>query len=43
LVEALVRAVDMKCWPAPEPEVPIRCLDDYDTALGVSTDQGGVA
>jgi transposase len=29
--------------PAPEPEVQIRCLDDYDTALGVSTGQGGVA
>jgi transposase len=28
--------------PAPEPEVQIRCLDDYDTALGVSTGQGGV-
>src|SRR5205085_6217611 len=23
--------------PAPEPEVQLRCLDDYDTALGVST------
>ncbi|HET9255333.1 MAG TPA: IS21 family transposase, partial [Pseudonocardiaceae bacterium] len=29
--------------PAPEPEVQIRCLDDYDTALGVSTGEGGVA
>jgi len=29
--------------PASEPDVEIRCLDDYDTALGVSTDQGGVA
>jgi transposase len=29
--------------PAPEPEVQIRCLDDYDTALGVTTDEGGVA
>jgi transposase len=29
--------------PAPEPEVQIRCLDDYDTALGVRTGQGGVA
>jgi transposase len=29
--------------PAPEPQVQIRCLDDYDTALGVSTGQGGVA
>jgi transposase len=29
--------------PPPEPEVQIRCLDDYDTALGVSTGQGGVA
>jgi transposase len=28
---------------APEPEVQVRCLDDYDTALGVSTDEGGVA
>jgi transposase len=28
---------------APEPDVQIRCLDDYDTALGVSTDEGGVA
>jgi hypothetical protein len=23
--------------PAPEPQVQIRCLDDYDTALGVTT------
>ena len=29
--------------PAPEPQVQIRCLDDYDTALGVSTGEGGVA
>jgi transposase len=29
--------------PAPEPDVQIRCLDDYDTALGVSTAEGGVA
>ena len=29
--------------PAPEPPVQIRCLDDYDTALGVSTGEGGVA
>jgi hypothetical protein len=29
--------------PAPEPEVQSRCLDDYDTALGVSTGQDGVA
>jgi transposase len=29
--------------PAPEPDVQIRCLDDYDTALGVSTGEGGVA
>jgi transposase len=29
--------------PAPEPEVQLRCLDDYDTALGVSTGEGGVA
>ena len=28
--------------PAPEPEVEIRCLADYDTALGVEAD-GGVA
>lgn len=28
--------------PAPEPDVEIRCLDDYDTALGLGTD-GGVA
>jgi len=26
--------------PVPEPDVQIRCLDDYDTALGVD---GGVA
>ena len=26
--------------PAPEPEVELRCLADYDTALGV---EGGVA
>ena len=29
--------------PAPEPQVQTRCLDDYDTALGVRTGQGGVA
>jgi transposase len=29
--------------PAPEADVQIRCLDDYDTALGVTTDEGGVA
>jgi hypothetical protein len=34
--------------PAPEPEVEIRCLADYDTALGLDeptevTDEGGVA
>ena len=29
--------------PATEPDVQIRCLDDYDTALGVSTTEGGVA
>jgi transposase len=29
--------------PAPEPQVQIRCLDDYDTALGVTTGEGGVA
>jgi transposase len=29
--------------PVSEPEVQIRCLADYDTALGVSTGQGGVA
>lgn len=29
--------------PVSEPEVQIRCLEDYDTALGVSTGQGGVA
>ena len=28
--------------PAPEPEVEVRCLADYDTALGVG-DEGGVA
>jgi transposase len=28
--------------PAPEPDVQIRCLDDYDTALGVN-DSDGVA
>jgi transposase len=28
--------------PAPEPDVEIRCLADYDTALGLDTD-GGVA
>jgi transposase len=28
---------------APEPEVQLRCLDDYDTALGVSTGEGEVA
>ena len=28
--------------PAPEPEVEIRCLADYDTALGLEVD-GGVA
>jgi hypothetical protein len=30
--------------PRPEPEVEIRCLADYDTALGLDeTDAGGVA
>jgi transposase len=29
--------------PAPEPDVEVRCLDDYDAALGVTDDQGGVA
>ena len=29
--------------PAPEPEVQIRCLDDYDTALGVGTGESEVA
>jgi transposase len=29
--------------PVPEPEVQIRCLDDYDTALGLSNDGGTVA
>jgi hypothetical protein len=28
--------------PAPEPDVEVRCLADYDTALGVDAD-GGVA
>lgn len=28
--------------PVPEPEVAIRCLEDYDTALGIDLD-GGVA
>jgi hypothetical protein len=28
--------------PAPEPEVEVRCLADYDTALGLEVD-GGVA
>jgi transposase len=29
--------------PAPEPDVEIRCLDDYDAALGVTDTEGGVA
>lgn len=29
--------------PAPEPEVQIRCLGDYDTALGVDDSDGTVA
>jgi hypothetical protein len=29
--------------PAPEPEVQVRCLADYDAALGVTDDQGPVA
>ncbi|MGA9691461.1 MAG: IS21 family transposase [Pseudonocardiaceae bacterium] len=29
--------------PAPEPEVELRCLADYDTALGVDDADGGVA
>ncbi|MGH3881398.1 MAG: IS21 family transposase [Actinophytocola sp.] len=29
--------------PAPEPEVEVRCLDDYDIALGLDTADGGVA
>jgi hypothetical protein len=28
--------------PVTEPDVQIRCLDDYDTALGLDAD-GGVA
>ena len=28
--------------PVPEPDVQIRCLDDYDAALGLDAD-GGVA
>jgi len=28
--------------PVPEPDVEVRCLADYDTALGLDTD-GGVA
>ena len=29
--------------PVLEPDVAIRCLEDYDTALGVDLDGGGVA
>ncbi len=29
--------------PAPEPEVAVRCLADYDTALGLDGADGGVA
>ena len=29
--------------PAPEPEVEVRCLADYDTALGLDDADGGVA
>lgn len=29
--------------PAPEPEVQLRCLADYDTALGLDGVDGGVA
>jgi transposase len=29
--------------PAPEPDVEVRCLDDYDAALGVTDTEGGVA
>lgn len=29
--------------PTAEPEVQIRCLDDCDIALGMSTDEGGAA
>jgi transposase len=29
--------------PAPEPEVEIRCLGDYDTALGIDDSDGSVA
>ena len=28
----------LKVRPAPEPDVQIRCLDDYDAALGVGLD-----
>lgn len=41
--KALRRARIGLLRPAPEPQVQIRCLDDYDTALGVSTGEGGVA
>jgi transposase len=41
--KALRRARIGLLRPAPEPEMQIRCLDDYDTAFGVSTGQGGVA
>jgi len=27
--------------PAPEPQAQIRCLDDYDTALGLDTHRDG--
>lgn len=41
--KALRRARIGLLRPAPEPEVEIRRLADYDTALGVSTDEGPVA
>jgi hypothetical protein len=29
--------------PVPEPDVEIRCLADYDDALGLDDTEGGVA
>jgi transposase len=41
--KALRRSRIGRLRSAPEPDVEVRCLDDYDIALGVTGDQGGVA
>jgi hypothetical protein len=36
----VLRRKHITARPIPEPDVAIRCLDDYDTALGVDLDAG---